>query len=40
MAGACGGVVAIPGCIFGMIYNLEMEGSPVIQILKLEDTSF
>ena len=36
-------VIAIPGCQLGYIWNdcnPEMEGTPVIQILKLEDTSF
>ena len=36
-------VVAIPGChltMSGMNYNPELEGSPVILILRLGDTSF
>ena len=34
-------VVAIPGCqLSGMNYNPELEGSPVILIWRLGDTSF
>ena len=35
--------MAIPGCQLDYIwmnYNPEMEGTPVIQILRLEDTCF
>jgi hypothetical protein len=37
------GVMAIPSCqldYMGMNYNPEMEGTPVIQILWLEDMGF
>jgi hypothetical protein len=37
-------VMAIPGfqldCISGMNYNPELDGTPMIQILRQEDTSF
>jgi hypothetical protein len=35
--------LAIPGCLLttsGISYNPEMEGTPVMQILRLEGTGF